>query len=1531
MKRILTLLITLSLISGMVTVNDVKVEADVNAKYPFVIEDTNYGIYDYKVIGKKITLTDSDTEILNDKEYRNKGFVFIKKKIDNVDSMYYLVDSTGCIAEYKTKSTWKPKASVINLDFDNYGDIIVMITDPNTGKYDIYNNTKHKYYNYQIDDIDDEAAYLGMKEFKKNEKYGVLNSSGEMIYDPIYESISWHFTENGKIRYGLGYVGNKFAIITNGKKTSQNKYYDEVYSSWRVDFDGEIIPLCDGNDTVLLSLNTGKILATYSNTVWIGKHKDKYGECLWVEWYDENDNYQVEIVSDEGVISVNSLLNEKNLDSDPERGIITQGGMFGYGFDPFSCYIDNKGKIIGKKYYTIEIGNSIVNEISFTEGVYCGLIAKCDNKFENQHGFEYYLLDEKENKVLDGIGVPVSTNEKYIIAERKNGNLVVFDAVKREILKDNIEGYCWERDRSIDLIITHNKKNDKYGLIDLEVGKELDAIYEEEEMESYDNAKIYKDENNEITVFKFDDDIKIQNEKNKIVFDGYGGSEVFVDSDLNIVLEVADEPWAYKIIDCKGNLIRKFDTFFNFEEINVDDGKKRLYISNEVGLINSDGSIILDSNDNNTIRECDRNFVYVTNIATNTDTAAIVDQNGRALIYGEYDEHLFKRLVGGFCLRKDDAYYLYDFQKCAGDSDENTEKITEEQLFGEYANYLNNEFYNSIYENINNDIANTISSYAKYDKILAATKSLLVGQGKFVVKQIINSLPGTSLDETKINQELALEYLKNIDTDYIIKNVNSLLKEGGKVNSYSSKIIKVYKEINNLKTDENKLKFAEIMAGDNISESTIYNSVNEALDEKAKILKAGGEVSNLLEYLTVYFTICEINNDIVTSIMKLIPADSELYNGLAYINKKQTMNGGIMYSFERLNDEALSILVGFAENNINSALDLNCSGLIVTSLKLAGYLAGNVMNTVKLEDLDKATLALTNVCTLKKAVDDYRKVISNNYAYNGNVNIETLKENYSILTSTYFQSLLRGLEYANKIAKDNSELIKKHTKQFEKKLIYRSYINSCMLNARARWEYEIKANKAVIKKMTTDLGDSGRVSYIELLNEYNEDYDEPERKTQKCIVIPKKIDGYEVAEVQSSTFEDEIDGVFIPESINKFSNEAFSEDNSVVAISPNEDILNDIEDKNVSVSNVDNNPIKIEMVNEPSNKQVEFQGEPDLDGIKIKVTYEDGSEEIITNGLYAVVPGNKIGDSVAKVYYKGLTVEYNVEVLKTECDYIVSYEDEYGNKLKENDKGSAEAQSVLKITPPELKDYIPISDEFKFSIGKDNYFQVVYKKKKSGMIDQANVIIPEYYVNKENWKNEIAFSGTVNVRGEELELNRDYSVVYQSYQLGKNQLTIVGKGNYYGVLTVNYDIVEQEHYWGDWEEQIKATEVKEGKSIRRCFICYKIEEKKTPKLQKNYSQNTITLGKVSNIKCKKVKRKKIILTWNKVKNAMGYRVRYSQNKKLKKCITKYTTKKSIILKKLKKGKKYYVRVNAYYINGNNKVYGPTSKIKKVKR
>lgn len=1529
MKRILTLLLCLSLISGVVAVDDVRAKAEINEEYPFVIEDTNYGIYDNKVIGKKIILTDNDAEILNHKQYRSRGFVFIKKKIDNVDSRYYLVDSTGCIAEYITKSTWVPEVGGITITrtADKSNDIIVTIIDPNTGKYDIYNNTKHRYYKYQIDNINDYDGYHNdMFFFKKDDKYGVLNSNGEMIYDPIYESISCQVTKNKKIWYALGWIGNEYAIITADKKTSQNKLYQ---SSDLINHygDGEVIPLKDGKNTVLLSLVTGKILATYKyNRIIV--NNDKYGECLWINWRDENDNYMMDIVSDEGIISVNSLYNAKNVEAGQGSRISVNSSSE----DGYACYIDNKGKIIGKKYYQIRVGNGVTNEITFTEGVYCGLVVKCDNRYECQHKSEYYLLDEKGNKVLEGIRIPEASSKKYIIAERDDGTMCMFDALKREIVKDNIEvaEYKMINSDEVSAIVIYDRKNNKYGIIDINTEKWLDTICEKEEIDDYWGTYNYKYGDNEITAFQFGgQSYKVVNEKNKIIFEG-GSGELYVDSTPNLVVETSD--WrksSMEIIDCNGNSLKKFNVYDSDSDgINVDNGEKRLYICKEeqYGLINSDGRTILDSN-NDFISACDKNFVYV----ANDGTSALVDQNGNALLYGEYDENIFENIAGGFCLKKDNEYYLYDFQKCAGNSEENADKITEDQLFGEYAKYLNNEFYNSIYENINNDMANAISGYAKFDKILAATKSLLLGQGKFVVKQIINFLPGTSLDETKINQELALEYLKNIDTDYIVKNVNNLLKEEGKVNSYSSKIIKVYKEINNLKTDENKLKFAEIMAGDNISESTIYNSVNEALDNKAKILKAGGEVSNLLEYLTVYFTICEINNDIVTSIMKLIPTDSALYNGLDYINKKQTMNGGIMYSFERLNDEALSMLVGFAENNIESAMDLNCSGLIITSLKLAGYLAGNVMDTVKLEDLDKATLVLTNVCTLKKAVEDYQKIISNNYAYKGNINIETLKTNYSVLTSTYFQALLKGLEYTDKIAKDNSEIIKQHTKQFEKKLIYRSYLNSCLLNARARWVYEIKSNKAVIKKMTTDLGDSGRVSYIELLSEHDEvDDDESQIKTQKCLVIPKEIDGYEVTEVQSNTFEEEIDGVYIPGSVNTFSKEAFSEVNNVVAISSNKDVLNAIKDNNVSVSNIDKIPIKIEMINEPSNKQVEFQGEPDLDGIEIKVTYEDGSEEIITDGLYAVVENPKIGNSVAKIYYRGLTLEYNVEVLKGECNYIVSYEDEYGNKLKEDEKGSAEAQSVLAITPPEIEGYTPVNDSLQFAIGRDNYFQVVYKKQKSGMIDQANVIIPDYCVNKENWKKSINFLGTVKVSGEDLELNRDFSVVYQSYQVGKNQLTIVGKGNYYGIIKVNYNIVEQEHYWGDWEEQIKASVSKEGKSYRRCFICSKIEEKNTPRLQKSYTPNTIVLTRVSGIKGKKAKNRKFILKWKKVKNAVGYRVRYSQSKKFKKCVTKYTTKNSLIIKKLKKGKKYYARINAYYISGKTKVYGPLSKIKKVK-
>lgn len=79
--------------------------------------------------------------------------------------------------------------------------------------------------------------------------------------------------------------------------------------------------------------------------------------------------------------------------------------------------------------------------------------------------------------------------------------------------------------------------------------------------------------------------------------------------------------------------------------------------------------------------------------------------------------------------------------------------------------------------------------------------------------------------------------------------------------------------------------------------------------------------------------------------------------------------------------------------------------------------------------------------------------------------------------------------------------------------------------------------------------------------------------------------------------------------------------------------------------------------------------------------------------------------------------------------------------------------------------------------------------------------------------------------------------------------------------------------------------------------------------------------------------KKAKVTWKKTSGASGYQVKYSTGKKFKasKTKTKFTTKTSVILKKLSKKKKYYVKVRAYKTVNGKKLYGKWSRVKVVRR
>ena len=84
------------------------------------------------------------------------------------------------------------------------------------------------------------------------------------------------------------------------------------------------------------------------------------------------------------------------------------------------------------------------------------------------------------------------------------------------------------------------------------------------------------------------------------------------------------------------------------------------------------------------------------------------------------------------------------------------------------------------------------------------------------------------------------------------------------------------------------------------------------------------------------------------------------------------------------------------------------------------------------------------------------------------------------------------------------------------------------------------------------------------------------------------------------------------------------------------------------------------------------------------------------------------------------------------------------------------------------------------------------------------------------------------------------------------------------------------------------------------------------------------------------KKKTIIVKWKTVTGAKGYEIQYSLGKKFptgnktKTKTVKSAKKTSLTIKKLKKGKTYYVRVRAYNLDGKKKVYSAWSTKKKVK-
>lgn len=94
-----------------------------------------------------------------------------------------------------------------------------------------------------------------------------------------------------------------------------------------------------------------------------------------------------------------------------------------------------------------------------------------------------------------------------------------------------------------------------------------------------------------------------------------------------------------------------------------------------------------------------------------------------------------------------------------------------------------------------------------------------------------------------------------------------------------------------------------------------------------------------------------------------------------------------------------------------------------------------------------------------------------------------------------------------------------------------------------------------------------------------------------------------------------------------------------------------------------------------------------------------------------------------------------------------------------------------------------------------------------------------------------------------------------------------------------------------------------------------------------------SLKKVKGVKVTNKAGKKVKVKWNKVNDAAGYQIQYTYkkgfNKKVKTVNVNKANKASKVIKKMKAGKKVYVKVRAYQNVNGQKVFGNFSKVKKL--
>lgn len=749
--------------------------------------------------------------------------------------------------------------------------------------------------------------------------------------------------------------------------------------------------------------------------------------------------------------------------------------------------------------------------------------------------------------------------------------------------------------------------------------------------------------------------------------------------------------------------------------------------------------------------------------------------------------------------------------------------ITEDQLFGEYADYLNNESYKNMCGEIRTEVEDDILwSRSDFENWFSGFKSCMKAGAWSNIKSIISGYSGGFYTEKQLEEDLALDLVQALSEDKNISDeIMSDVKSAHGLGKDADKVISTVLE-QGFSSSSQKVKVAEKLSGGLFSKDDILVLIESAEENEAewnKDLKNAGIAVDAANMAISIALTMEADHEIITELMASVDQDTPLYRGLSRIDKKLQHTAV---------ENVIPELLKYGIDKCAGALADAASGA-VAPVELGFKIIGAVMPTSGIEGVNSVVITSSNTAQLSAARDNMISKITLNYRNGGDIAVEDLKAEYEMIYRAYFISLDQSVKYALKIAKDGQkEKLQSDYDRIKKSLTYDKYIESCLANANADWSYEVRDGKAVIKSYSIKKASSAKKASAKKAA--------ATAKVGYSLDIPDTIDGYSVASVKGSAFKDngDLKCVTIPDGVGELGSSAFASCTSLDtvymgsglktiggsafkdcsslglvklpysvkeigddAFAGTSDLVIKAQDgtagqdyaknnSNVTFESVESKAVSISIETKPEKLSYKMSEDIDPAGMVVKARYEDGTEKDVTKYCYSTFIDKKPGTVSVEVRFNDIAVTYDVEVTADECEYTVRYENECGDEITDKTSAKAVAGSIVTLTAPQIKGYTLDDQELTKVIGADSEFVITYTSKPEKSIKDAEVTYKKKYrYTGKQIKPEV----TITYGGKKLAEGEDYYIDYDTNtEPGKGGIMICGKGDYCGDLWLEFDI-----------------------------------------------------------------------------------------------------------------------------------------------